>query len=106
MGDGPRQQGLSGSRGAVKEYTLGLSNTERIEQLGVLDGELDDLLDLLDLLVQAADHVVSRVGDLLDHHECDERILLGREDRVKLVCKGCEVRRASACVVSDQALKL
>ena len=51
------EQRLSGTRGTVQDHTLGLSDAEGLEQLGVLDGQLDNLLDLLDLLVQAADHV-------------------------------------------------
>lgn len=69
--DGPRQEGLSSSRRAVEEDSLRLGDTEGVEELRVLDGELDDLLDLLDLLVQSSDHLVRRVGNLLDHHEGD-----------------------------------
>jgi hypothetical protein len=86
VGDGAGEERLSGSGRAIEEDTLRLGDAEGVEEFGVLDGQLDDLLDLLDLLIQAADHLVRRVGDLLDHHERDERVLLCRQDRVDLVC--------------------
>lgn len=84
--DGAREERLARSGGPIQEDALGLGDAEGVEELGVPDGELDDLLDLLDLLVEAADHLVRRVGHLFDHHERDERVLLGRQDRVELVC--------------------
>jgi hypothetical protein len=86
VSDGPRQQRLSGPRRSVEQHTLGLSDTESVEELGVLDGQLDDFLDLLDLLVESSDHLVRRIRHLLDHHERDEWVLLRGEDRVELVC--------------------
>ncbi len=74
MRDRTSQQCLARARGSVEKHALGLGDTQRFEQLGVLEAELDHLLDLLDLLVQAADHVVCAVGHLLDHHEGDEWI--------------------------------
>lgn len=83
----PRKEGLSRPRRSIKEYALGLSDTKGVKELGVLDGEFNHLLDFFDLLVQTADHFVSRVRDLFDHHEGDEGVLLCGEDRVELVCR-------------------
>jgi hypothetical protein len=41
-------------------------------------------------LVETSDHLVRRVGDLFDHHERDERVDLGRQDRVEEVRVGSE----------------
>mmetsp|Transcript_13197 Transcript_13197/g.33484 ORF Transcript_13197/g.33484 Transcript_13197/m.33484 type:complete len:417 (-) Transcript_13197:74-1324(-) len=81
--DRAREERLSGARRAVEEDALGLGDAEAFEELGVLDGELDDLLDLLDLLVEAADHFVGGVRDLFDAHEGDEGVDLGGEDAVE-----------------------
>ncbi len=43
------------------------------------------LLDLFDLLVEAADHLVGGVRDLLHHHEGDERVHLVGQDLVERV---------------------
>ena len=43
------------------------------------------LLDLADLLVHTADHVVGRVGHLLDLHEAHERVHLRWQDLVQRV---------------------
>lgn len=72
--DGTRQKSLAGTGWAIEEDTLGLCDAEALENLGVLDGELDDLLDFLDLLLQTTNGLVRRVGDLLDTHEGDEGI--------------------------------
>lgn len=53
-----------------------LCDAERLEQLRVLDGQLDDLLDLSDLLLQAPDHVVRRVRHLLHLHQAHQRVHL------------------------------
>lgn len=47
---------------------LRLIDTQLFEQLRMFDGQFDDLLDLFDLLVQPAHHVVRRVWHFLDHH--------------------------------------
>ena len=60
---------------------LGLSNAETLEQLGMLDGQLNHLLDLLDLLVETADHVIGGVGYLFDAHQADERVDLRSEKK-------------------------
>eukprot|EP00050_Salpingoeca_kvevrii_P006166 m.287788 g.287788 ORF g.287788 m.287788 type:complete len:445 (-) comp11847_c0_seq1:145-1479(-) len=85
MCNGAGKQGLAGARGAVKQDALGLGDTKGLEELRVLDGELDDLLDLLDLLVETANHLVRAVGDLFDHHERDQRVNLARQDFVQRV---------------------
>ena len=85
MGDGASEQRLAGAGRSVEEHALGLRDAERLEQLGMLDGQLDDLLDLLDLLVQTADHLVRRVGHLLDHHQAHERVDLVRQYLVQQV---------------------
>ena len=80
--DGTREERLSGTRGAIEENTLWLGDTERLEELGVLDGKFDDLLDFLNLLVETADHLVCAVWDFLNHHEGDERVDFVGEDLV------------------------
>ncbi len=88
VGHGAGQERLPCARRAIEQYTLGLRNTERLEQLGVFESELDDLLDFLDLLVQATNHVVGAVGYLLDHHEGDERVDGGWEHLLELIRVG------------------
>lgn len=90
MSDSPSEQGLSRSRRSVEEDSLGLSDSEGVEEFWVFDGQFDDLLDLLDLLVESSDHLVGGVRYLLDHHERDERIDLVGEDLVEFVRVGTE----------------
>jgi hypothetical protein len=80
VSDGSGEQGLAGSRRTVHEDSLGLGNAQRLEDLGVLDGEFDDFLHFLHLLVESSDHVVGGVGNLLDLHEGDEGVDLGGEN--------------------------
>jgi len=70
---------------AVATTHLGLFDAQRLEELGVLDGQLDHFLDLLDLLVQAADHLVGGVGHLLHHHQGHQRVHLVGQDLVQRV---------------------
>lgn len=49
----------------------------------MLDGQLDHFLDLLDLLVQAANHLVGGVWHLLHHHEGHQRVHLVGQDLVQ-----------------------
>ena len=51
----------------------------------MFDRQLNNLLDLLDLLVQASNLVVGRVRDLFHHHERNERVDLVGQDLVQLV---------------------
>lgn len=53
-----------------------LCDTQRFEQLGVLDGQLDNLLDFSDLLLQPPDHVVRRVRHLFYFHQAYQRVHL------------------------------
>mmetsp|Transcript_17530 Transcript_17530/g.52738 ORF Transcript_17530/g.52738 Transcript_17530/m.52738 type:complete len:264 (+) Transcript_17530:600-1391(+) len=82
---GPREQRLAGAWRPVEEDTLRLRDAQGFEDLGMLDGQLDDLLDLLDLLVHASHHLVSAVGRLLHAHQLHERVYLAREDLVQHV---------------------
>ncbi|BAT05417.1 Os08g0413050, partial [Oryza sativa Japonica Group] len=59
-GDGARKQRLAGAGGPVEEDALGRAHAERLEQLGVAQGQLDELPDLRQLLADAADVVVAR----------------------------------------------
>ena len=70
------EERLSRPRRSVEQYSLGLSDSERFEELRVFDWQLDDLLDLLDLFVKTTDHLVCRIRDFFDHHESYERVHL------------------------------
>ena len=85
MSDGASKKRLASTGRTVEKHTLRLCNSECFEQLGVLNGKLNDLLDLLDLLVETSHHLVCRVGNLLDHHERHERVDFVRQDLVKQV---------------------
>lgn len=45
MGDGSGKKSLAGARRTVQKNTLGLGNTETVEELRVLDGKLNNLFD-------------------------------------------------------------
>lgn len=60
---------------------LGLCYAEALKQLRVLHWQLYHLLYLLDLLVQSSNHVIGRVGHLFHHHQTDQRVHLGEEER-------------------------
>lgn len=49
-----------------------LGNAQSLEKLGMLHRQLNDLLDLFDLLVQAAHHFICRVRHFLNHHQADQ----------------------------------
>lgn len=55
---------------------LRLSNAESVKEFWMFDWQLDDLLDLLDLFVQTAHHLVRRVRHFLNHHQAHQRINL------------------------------
>lgn len=66
--------------GPIEQHSLGLGNAKSIKELRVLDRQLNHLLDLLDLLVEAAHHLVGRVRHLLHHHQAHQGVhLLGNE---------------------------
>lgn len=69
----------------VQQHALGLRDAERVEELWVLDGQLHNLLDLLDLRVQPAHHVVGAVRHLLHLHEAHQRVHLARQQHVQRV---------------------
>lgn len=64
---------------------LGLCNTQSLKQLWMLDGQLDHFLDLLDLLVQAANHFIGGVWHLLHHHKRHQGVHLVGQDLVQSV---------------------
>ena len=88
--DSTCEEGLTRTRWAVQKDTLRLGDTERLEKLWVLDGELDDLLDLLNLFVETANHLVRAVWNFLDHHKGHERVDLVGQDLVYRVRVGAE----------------
>ena len=67
--DRTREERLTRPGRTIEKDTLRLCDAERLEELWVLDGQLNNFLDLLDLLVEATDHLVCAVWYLLDHHE-------------------------------------
>ena len=77
---GAREQRFPRARRAVEQNALRLLHAQRLEELGVLEGQLDHLFDLRDLLVQTAAHVVGAVRDLLHLHETDDRVHFGGHD--------------------------
>mmetsp|Transcript_6575 Transcript_6575/g.14969 ORF Transcript_6575/g.14969 Transcript_6575/m.14969 type:complete len:200 (+) Transcript_6575:570-1169(+) len=109
-----REKRLSRSWRSVQDDSLRLRDAERFEQLWVLNGKLDHLLDLLNLLVKSADHVVRAVGNFLHLHEADERIHLGRKQQVQRVavvaqrdaCRGNHLGDVNILVEVDDVLSL
>ena len=85
MGDGSGEQSLSGSWGSIKKHTLRLRDTQTFEDLRMLNGQLDDLFDLLNLLFETTNHVICGVRNFLDFHKSDERVDLAWHDLVKNV---------------------
>lgn len=77
------QKCLACSRGTIEQDPLGLRDTQGIKDLGMLDRQLDDLLDLLDLLVESSNHIIGRIRHLLHLHETDQRVNFGGEDLVQ-----------------------
>lgn len=85
MSDGSCKESLSSTWGSVKKHTLRLSNTQAFEDLRMLDGQLNNFLDLLNLLFETTNHVISGIGNFLNFHESDKRVNLARHDLVKNV---------------------
>jgi hypothetical protein len=60
--DGSRHERLSGTGGSEHEDTARGLDTDRLEELGVTEGEFDEFTDLRHLLAASSDVVVSDVG--------------------------------------------
>mmetsp|Transcript_8153 Transcript_8153/g.18160 ORF Transcript_8153/g.18160 Transcript_8153/m.18160 type:complete len:277 (+) Transcript_8153:97-927(+) len=65
----PGQESLSCARRSIQQDAFRLCNAKGFKDLWVLDRKLNHLLDLLDLLVDPANHLVSAVRGLLHSHE-------------------------------------
>ena len=61
-----RNHRLPGAGGAVQQHALGWVDAEPSEEFGVLEGQLDHLTDLLQLLADAADVLVGDALGLTD----------------------------------------
>lgn len=85
MSDGSCKESLSSTWGSVKKDTLRLRNTQAFEDLRMLNGQLNDLLDFLNLLFKTTNHVISGIGNFLNFHESDKRVDLAWHDLVKNV---------------------
>ena len=83
VGNSPGQKSFACAGRSVEKHSLRLGDAEGIEQLRVLDGQLDDLFNLLDLSIETSNIFVRRVGHLLDHHEADERVDLVGQNLVQ-----------------------
>ena len=82
------EEGFSCARGTIEEDAFGLGDAEGFEKFGVFEAELDDLFYFFNLLVQAAYHVISAVGDFFDHHEGDKGVNGGGEHLFEFVAVG------------------
>merc|ERR1719220_3384143 len=76
MSNCARKQGLSSARGAIEQDSFRLSDSKRVKQLGMFHWQLNHLFNLLDLLVEAANHLVGGVRHLLHHHEAHQGVHL------------------------------
>lgn len=85
VSDGTSKQSLASARRAVENHSLRLRNAKRLEELGMLDWQLNDLLDFTNLLVETTHHIVGGVGNLLDLHQTDKRIDLVWQNLVQSV---------------------
>ena len=74
VGDGLGEEGLAGAGLAVQDDSLGGFDANVLVQLGVGQGQLDGLLDLLDLVLQPADVGVGFQRRLLDLHDGDHGV--------------------------------
>lgn len=75
----PREQRLPRSRGAVEQHALWRLDADSHEQLRVLQRQLDDLPELPDLVVQAADPREADLAGVLERHVVHERVDLAGE---------------------------
>lgn len=70
-------------KGKKKNTHLRLCDAQSLKQLWMLDGQLNHFFDLLDLLVQAANHLIGGVWHLLHHHEGHQGVHLVGQDLVQ-----------------------
>ena len=80
MGHSSRQQCLSSSWWPIEQHTLGLGDTKSFKNLWMLNWQLNNFFDLLDLLGEATDHIISRIWDLLNFHQRNQWISFGWQD--------------------------
>ena len=78
-GDGASQQSFAGAGRTVEQAAFGRRDADTQEQLGVEERQLDDLAQLSDLLLEAADLGVAHIARILVRHVVDERIDLARQ---------------------------
>lgn len=71
MGNSSSKESLSGSGGPVKKDTFRLRDTGGLVELGMLDGQFNDILDFLNLLLESSNHIVGRIWYLLNLHQGD-----------------------------------
>eukprot|EP00760_Papus_ankaliazontas_P001924 PhM_4_TR10737/c0_g1_i1/m.81868 len=83
--NGTREQRLARARRSVQEHTFWGVNAEGFEALRLRQRQLDNLADLLDLVLGAANVCVCHVGLLLDLHHRDARVDLRGEGNLNLV---------------------
>ena len=69
MSHGPCKKGLSCAWRSIQQDSLRLRDTQAFKNLRVLNWKLNDFLYFLDLLFKSSNHVVSRIGYLLDFHQ-------------------------------------
>lgn len=58
MGNGSCKKSLSSAWRAIEQDSLWLRDTQAVEDLRMLDGQFNDFLDFLDLLLETTNHVV------------------------------------------------
>ncbi len=80
VGHGLGEEGLAGAGLAVQDDALGGLDADVLVQLRVGQGQLDGLLDLLDLVLEPADVGVGFQRRLLDLHDGDHGIGVVGED--------------------------
>jgi len=68
------KEGLTRARRPVEEHPLGRVNTDIRKEFGALQGELDGLLDLVDLVLQPSDIRVSLVRGVDQLHAIHLRV--------------------------------
>mmetsp|Transcript_14257 Transcript_14257/g.38666 ORF Transcript_14257/g.38666 Transcript_14257/m.38666 type:complete len:215 (+) Transcript_14257:983-1627(+) len=83
MGHGACKQCLACPRWAVQKDTLWLCYAQAFKKLWVLEGQLNHLFDLLDLLISSSNHVIGGVRHVLHLHEADQGVHLGGEQKVQ-----------------------